>query len=210
MLSKEQVKAAIFYNQLPTKIIKPFKKLDWTVPFCITKTSFPNNLKESVQLLASALAIPNKSQLEKETLLKSTSCFVIDILLEKYIRFYSEWSKSLNDLVKDIVKNDVQSKFIWKISKSISVEKALCVSEYNDAQLLWIFYNSIEEEKNEYNYRNELIISVFEMLKPWLDKELYVQMQEHEESERENVLFEEQTKEYLENSGEDTIEVEYT
>lgn len=210
MLSKEQVKAAIFNNQLPTKIIKPFKKLDWTVSFCVTKTSFPNTLEESVKLLAAALVIPNKSQLEKEMLLKSMSCFVVDVFLEKYIRFYSEWSKSLNKLIEDIVKNDSQSKFVWETSKSVGIEKILHISEYNDAQLLWVFYNLIEEEKNKHIYRNDLIESIFEMLKPWLDKELYISMKETEESERENVLFDDQTEKYLKENNGDAVEMEYT
>jgi glycerol-3-phosphate O-acyltransferase len=208
MLSKEQVKAAIFNNQLPIKTIKPFKKLDWTVSFCITKTSFPNTLEETVKLISSALVL-NKSQLEKENLLKSTSCFVINIFFEKYIRFYSEWAKSLNELVEGIVKNDNQSKFAWEVSKRIGVDKTLHTSEYNDAQLLWIFYNSVEEEKNKYIDRSNLIKNIFEALKPWLDKDLYLQMQEQEENSHENILFEEQTEEYLEESDGDTITMEY-
>jgi hypothetical protein len=208
MLSKEQVKASIFDNQLPIKTIKPFKKLDWTISFQIIKTPFPNTLEETVTLLSSALVLP-KSQLEKNRFLKSTSCFVINVFFEKYVRFYSEWSKSLNTLVEDIVKNDSQSKFVWALSKNIGIDKALHTSEFNDAQLLWIFYNSVEEEKNKYLDRNKLIESIFEMLKPWLDKDLYLRLQEQEESEHENVLFEAQTEEYLKESGGDKVEVEY-
>jgi len=209
MLSKEQIKAAIFENRLPTKTIKPFKKIEWDISLRIVISPFPNTLEESIKLLATALVFPNKSQKEKEMFLKSMSLFVINILFKKYKEFYDEWVESSNKLIKDIVKNDNRSKFVWEISKHVGVDKVLRLSEYNDSQLLWIFFNLMEEKRDKNEYVNELIKDVFEMLKPWLDKDLYAHMKEAEESKRENVLFDEQTQNYLEDTG-DKVEVEYS
>lgn len=210
MISNEQVKRAIFENELPTKRIKPFKKLKWFITLCIVDGNFPNTLKESIELLTSALFIPNKSKKEKEIFLKSLNLFVVDIILKKYIEFYSEWAKDLSTLVEDIVKNDVRSKYLWEISKHIEIDKVLHTSKYNNAQMLWIFYNALEEKKNKNEYTNKMVENIFEMLKPWLDKELWVQLKDTEESKRENILFEEQTKEYLEESGEgDSLEIDH-
>lgn len=209
MLSKEQVKAAIFENQLPTKTIKPFKKLSWSISLRIVKAAFPDTLEECVKILASAFIFPNESQEEKELLLKSMSCFVVDILFKKYMQFYADWTKNLNNLVENIVKSDVQSKFVWETSKCVGVDRMLHSSAHNDAQLLWIFYNLMEEKRDKNIYTNKLVEDIFEMLKPWLDKELYVRMKETEESKRENVLFDEQTEHYLEDSEGDNVEIEY-
>ncbi|MCK4357333.1 MAG: hypothetical protein KAW92_01065 [Candidatus Cloacimonetes bacterium] len=210
MISNEQVKRAIFENELPTKRIKPFKKLKWFITLRIVDGNFPRTLKESVKLLTSALFIPNKSKKEKEIFLKSLNLFVVDMILKEYIEFYSEWAKDLSTLVEDIVKNDVQSKYLWEVSKHIGIDKVLHTSEYNNAQMLWIFYNALEEKKNKNEYTNKAVENIFEMLKPWLDKELYVHLKDTEESKRENILFEKQTKEYLEESGEeDSLEIDH-
>lgn len=207
MLNKDQIKLAIFENKMPSKVFKPFRKLDWIVTFCIVEKSPPKTLEESVELLTEALIIPKKAFKEKELFLKSLSGGVIDILFDKYLDFYKEWIESLNDIVKDIVENDTQSKFEWEISKSIGIDKVLHTSEYNNAQLLWIFYNIMKEKKDKNEHINKLIENVFEMLKPWLDWELYTKMEQAETDTRENVLFEEKTQEYLEGTG-DTIEEE--
>ena len=210
MISNEQVKRAIFENELPIKRIKPFKKLKWFITLRIVDRNFPRTLKESVELLTSALFIPNKSRKEKEIFLKSLNLFVVDMILKEYIEFYSEWAKDLSTLVEDIVKNDVQSKYLWEVSKHIGIDKVLHTSEYNNAQMLWIFYNALEEKKNKNEYINKAVENIFEMLKPWLDKELYVHLKDTEESTRENILFDEQTKEYLEESGEeDSLEIDH-
>ena len=130
MISNEQVKRAIFENELPIKRIKPFKKLKWFITLRIVDRNFPRTLKESVELLTSALFIPNKSRKEKEIFLKSLNLFVVDMILKEYIEFYSEWAKDLSTLVEDIVKNDVQSKYLWEVSKHIGIDKVLHTSEY--------------------------------------------------------------------------------
>jgi len=109
MISNEQVKRSIFENELPTKRIKPFRKLKWFITLRIVDKNFPETLKESVELLTSALFIPNKSKKEKEIFLKSLNLFVFDIILKKYVEFYSEWAKNLGILVESIVKDDVRS-----------------------------------------------------------------------------------------------------
>lgn len=210
MISNEQVKRAIFENELPTKRIKPFRKLKWFITLCIVDENFPKTLKESVELLTSALFIPNKSKEEKEIFLRSLNLFVVDMILKEYIEFYSEWAKDLSILVEDIVANDVQSKYLWEVSKHIGIDKVLHTSKYNTAQMLWIFYNTLEEKKNKNEYTNKMVENIFEMLKPWLDKELYTHLKDTEESKRENILFDEQTKEYLEESGEgDSLEIDH-
>ena len=210
MFSKEQVRITIFENILPTIKVKPFKKVNWFLTLQIVEGSFPKTLEECVKLLASVLVIPNKSEEEKETFLKSLSCFVIDTIFEKYTKVYNDWIKNLNKIVGDIVENDVQSKFLWEVSKSSSIDKVLNSSKYNNAQLLWIFYNSVRNIKDKNKYTTELIKNVFEMLQPWLDKELYARVKESEESTRENVLFDEKTQEYLESQDEgDSVEMNY-
>jgi len=210
MFSKEEVKKAIFENILPTIKIKPFKKVDWFLTLRIEEKSFPQTLEECVKLLASVLVIPNKSEEEKETFLKSLNCFVVDRIFEKYTKVYNDWIKELNKIVEDIVENDVQSKFLWEVSKSSGIDKVLNSSKYNNAQLLWIFYNSVRNIKDKNKYTTELIKNVFEMLQPWLDKELYARVKESEESTRENVLFDEKTQEYLESQDEgDSVEMDY-
>lgn len=210
MISDDQVKRAIFENELPTKRIKPFRKLKWFITLRIIDGNFPRTLKESVELLTSALFIPNKSKKENEIFLRSLNLFVVDMILKEYIEFYSEWAKNLGLLVEDIVANDVRSKYLWEVSKHIGIDNVLHTSKYNNAQMLWIFYNALEEKKNKNEYINKIVENIFEILKPWLDKELYTQLKETEESKRENILFDEQTKEYLEESGEgDSLEIDH-
>lgn len=210
MFSKDQVRVAIFENRLPTQKIKPFKKHEWFITLRVVEKAFPQTLEEYVKLLTSSLVISNKSEEEKESFLKSLNLFVVDTIFGKYLEFYNKWIKSLNDLVKDIVTNDTQSKFAWEISKHIGIDKVLHSAKYNNAQLLWIFYNSAKEKRDKSEHITSLIKNVFETLKPWLDKELYVQMEQTEENRRENVLFEEKTQEYLEESSGDKVEIDYT
>lgn len=210
MFSKEQVKTAIFENILPTITIKPFKKVDWSLTLRIDEKLFPQTLEECVKLLASVLIIPNKSEEEKEVFLRSLNFFVVDKIFEKYTKVYNEWIKGLNKIVEDIVENDVQSKFLWEVSKSSGIDKVLNSSKYNNAQLLWIFYNSVKSDKDKNKYVIELIKNVFEMLQPWLDKELYDRVKQSEENTRENVLFDEKTQEYLESQDDgDSVEMNY-
>jgi len=211
MFSKEEVKNAIFENILPIITIKPFKKVDWSLTLKIDEKPFPQTLEECVKLLASVLIIPNKSEEEKEAFLKSLNFFVVDKIFEKYTKVYNEWIKGLNKIVEDIVENDVQSKFLWEVSKSSGIDKVLNSSKYNNAQLLWIFYNSVKSDKDKNKYIIELIKNVFEMLQPWLDKELYDRVKQSEESTRENVLFDEKTQEYLESQDDDgdSVKMDY-
>jgi len=210
MFSKDQVRAAIFENQLPTRKIRPFKKREWFLTLRVVEKAFPQTLEECVELLTSSLVISNKPEEEKEFFLRSLNPFVVNTIFEKYLEVYNEWIKSLNDLVKDIVTNDTQSKFAWEISKHTGINKILRSSKYNNAQLLWIFYNSAKEKKDKSEHITSLIKNVFEMLKPWLDKELFAQMEQTEENRRENVLYEEKTQEYLEEASGDKVEIDYT
>jgi hypothetical protein len=207
MLTKEQIKSAIFENKMPSKTVRPFRGMDWTVAFCIVEKDTPDTLEDSVRILSEAIVIPKKTVEEKALFLNSLSAGVIGVLFDKYVDFYQEWIRSLNGIVKDIVEEDKQSKFEWEISKSVGIVKILHTEEYNSAQMLWIFYNMIREKRDKNDYVVKLIESIFDMLKPWLDKELYVQMEQADTDTRENVLFEEKTKEYLEEIG-DSVEEE--
>lgn len=197
MINKDQIKTAIFENTMPSKLVRPVKKLNWNVTFCIVEKSAPKTLEDFVDLLANALNIPKYTPKENLLFLKSLSVNILNILFEKYLDFYEEWIKSLNAIIKDIVENDKQSKFEWELSKSIGIDKILHTVNYNNAQLLWIFYNTMKEKKDKNDYVIKLVDNIFDMLKPWLDKELYYKMEEVEENTRENVLFEEKTQEYV-------------
>jgi hypothetical protein len=91
----------------------------------------------------------------------------------------------------------------WQVGKSTSVEKVIPIrNQLNMAQYYWAGFNVIKDSSE----KTELISSVFDMLKPWLDKDLWKALEDNEENStpntRINRLYDDQVKAYEENMDE--------
>ena len=108
-------------------------------------------------------------------------------LISECIQFQNELGSSLFTSLKKWSLT-FESRNLWTIFKETSISSVLTLPKNNKPsvfQRTWIIYNSIEDEVD----RNKLIEDVIKTLHPWLNTELWVKMEERDETQRENWQF---------------------
>lgn len=113
---------------------------------------------------------------------------LFDILLNMYRDFQY---KSLHQLVSQMnvyVESD-ESRSQWLLAKAVGVLNTLSTehNELNPLQRTWIVRNALQDKVDQTN----LIIQTIDILKPWLNTELYNKVQERIANTRENIMFDE-------------------
>ncbi len=102
-----------------------------------------------------------------------------------YSEFQCNILRTLLDAVVEFVES-AESQGLWLIYKHSDPSHILSIDcKLNIIQQRWIALNVVNDTKDNM----EMIADIFENIKPWLDKELFVKIKEHTDDTRENVFF---------------------
>jgi hypothetical protein len=107
-----------------------------------------------------------------------------------YFEFQSTTLKILLDSVAEFIKS-AESYGLWLTYKHSDASYVLSINncKLNLIQRRWVALNAVKDA----DASMKMIADIFDSVKPWLDKELYVKIKESEEGTRENAFFNDDT-----------------
>lgn len=144
------------------------------------------SLQEQVRLLSSHVCY---SRAGYQVPVANLSLPLFNKLLQKFIEVQQDFDKHIQKILPQFI-SEVESRALWKLYKNCPTDTIVERRDgrLNNTQRQWILLNTAEDQKD----RVTLIKDVFEMLQPWLDKELYKAIKDKESSdaaERTNVFY---------------------
>ena len=108
-------------------------------------------------------------------------------IVDAYISFQMCLCREFFGLMQDFVKTP-ESRGLWAVYKRSNPEHIMTIDgKLNMFQQRWIASNvSLDNTDNAH-----MILEILNVLKPWLDKEMFVKLQEEEKDMRENAFYNE-------------------
>ena len=176
-----QLHNLIVYGQPPTQFVD-FG--EFSVEFSLRHyTGISPHLLGNISILEKCIEINGTSGKE---IVKHLPEPLFDVLLRLYREFQIQSLSQLTLQMDQYVMSD-ESRAQWILAKAAGVLPTLTTEngDLNPFQRTWVVRNSLQDKTDHTN----LIIQVIDLLKPWLDKELYSQVQERMANTRENILF---------------------
>ncbi len=189
LLTRQEIENAIFEGIYPTKI---FKSGLLTLIFVISERKFPASLEGWYDFFKHAISVSGLD--DSRIFLKTLPVPLFYRLIKDYKDFYINWLKSIAEHISDI-SADSRSRTTWNVCQKTAINTVIPVYvRLNTAQYFWVAFNAAKD-KDE---KTQLISDIFDMLKPWLNMELWqhIEKDKDDSSKRINVLEEEQIKEY--------------
>jgi hypothetical protein len=205
LLTRKEIERSIFDDTYPTRI---FKIHNLNFIYVISERTFPTTLDGWLSFFNYSLIIPGADN--SYDILSKIPLPLFYCLIQGYKFFYQDWFMSISKHILDIVK-DSRSRTTWSVCQNTSIDKVIPVhNKLNTAQYFWVALNantSIEQ-------RNKLIYDVFEMLKPWLNIELWQDIHKNDDDDKNipkgarlNRNEEQDVQEYLKSLDVDEISV---
>ena len=202
LFSKDDIFNAIFNDQYPNVVTKPFKKLgrylgSIQVVFSLVP---PSNLFET---LHRSIITFNKKPVSKSlNIIRELPTWVIDLLWEEYEKYLKRWYDYLQENIKEFVEENIRSKVQWIVFKETD-PKYFFKNDLTFEQRLWIFAN----HQNDKGDQIKLIQDVRESLLPWLNNELWSNMEKNKKGTKQNTDYERQRRQMIEGSfGKDELD----
>jgi hypothetical protein len=194
----EDLVQALFFSNPVLYTDKPFKKTripslrDVSVTFSLKEPSKEIDFRDSLSILSSAVTKYNDKLVADKTIFRSLPGWVLLVLLNSYSNGLKQWYKYLNTEMRKFCENSY-SKIQWELVK---LDPKLVFKEYplTYTQMIWIGFNSSADKKEHY----DLIKNFQEGLMPWLNIDLWREIEKKKKNTRINVDYEEQHKKLIE------------
>jgi len=176
-----QLHKIIFDNEFPVESV-----LVHEIPlnFIFSDIVFPVNLQKRLIFLDDVI----KCQKTSQKFISFLPHTVFHEISAEYQNFQVRVGESLLNVLKDFV-NTSESKGLWRIYKNSDPRCVINIvnNTLNTFQKQWIMLNANQDAKDNVT----MVSNIFEMLQPWLDKELYAKMKEEAEfsSVRKNMFY---------------------
>ena len=182
-----QLRKIIFDGEFPTEVIAVHN-----IPFRFTFSDKVPSIDISKQVAFLENVIECKG-ISGHSFLKALPPIFFYSIVDTYIHFQIRLGKEFFELMEDFIKTP-ESRGLWAIYKKSRPEHIMTIDEkLNAFQQRWIVVNvSLDNEDTA-----RMVLEVFEVLKPWLDKELFAKVREEEEHTRENVFYDEDNLEAM-------------
>jgi len=171
---------AVVFNKFPSKDVK---LAGTTFRFLFTPEPIPPATPELVDYFKPLVSV---REISGEEFLTSLPVPLFITLFLDYSTFHYTTSARLSELVRAFSETP-ESMNVWDIFKNAGPNYALTLkgNHLSSLQYLWVLHNVRKDTRNKY----DLITSVLDALKPWLNTELYVKMQEQGGATRKNYLY---------------------
>jgi hypothetical protein len=182
-----QLRKIIFDGEFPTEVV-----VVHNIPFRFTFSDKVPSIDISKQVAFLENVIECKG-IPGHSFLKALPFVFFYSIVDTYVHFQIRLGKEFFELMEDFIKTP-ESRGLWAIYKKSSPEHIMVIDgKLNAFQQRWIVVNvSLDNEDTA-----RMVLEVFEVLKPWLDKELFAKVREEEEHTRENVFYDEDNLETM-------------
>jgi len=180
-IALQRLRNVLINGKFPSEIVKvkgvlfKFTFTDNDLSLCNTITDYIEFLSKVVKCTVDDIVVPLID-------LPSTYFYPLQTA-------YSEFQYNLlNALLETVVKftESAESRGLWLTYKHSDPSHILSIDcKLNLIQQRWVALNAMNDAKDNM----KMITDVFEALKPWLDRELYTKIKEHNEKTRENIFF---------------------
>ena len=186
-ITPQQLRNVIIDGKFPFEIIK-VKDLQVEFTFTDIGISPYPSLKELVQFLAK---VTKCKGVDGPIFINSLPSVYLFLLQNTYMDFQFEVGCALMKAVENFVKLP-ESRGLWIVYTNSNPAHVLNIinDRLNIVQRRWIILNAEIDTKN----KMQLIEDIFDVAKPWLDKELYTRIKEHEDATRTNAFFDDETQ----------------
>ena len=201
--SNSDIDNILFGNKVPETKVYPFfqSRNDLLKRMCFTvrldsRVFDLENTPVYTKLSKLVVSIQNEKLKEKElfSVFSGMSRVVPDLVYGGVKKVFDSWQKFYYDSLPDYaIQNG--SKYQWEIAQSIGIF-AVMTPPFSSEQSAWIAYASSVYRADEHKF----MVDIFEAAKPWMNRELYAQVQKNKENKRENVKFDEQRSKMLQGS----------
>jgi hypothetical protein len=182
LITRQEIEDAIFYGEMPKRT---FNVLGKSFTFVINEPFKPSVIYEWVDFFETSLFITGTNT---KSFLLSLPHPIFMRIIDYYNDFYKSWINGIQEHTKEI-SEDARSRTTWRIGEKFSFDKVIEIKDkINSAQYYWSIFNIMEDKKEQ----GKMVSSIFEALKPWLDKELWSNLNNTEESTKINMLYEQQ------------------
>lgn len=112
---------------------------------------------------------------------------LLNLIFAHVVMEYIKWRKYYTSNILSFIESN-ESKFQWEIAKSIGIDSIMPNKPHSFEQKLWIVCASSSSKRDEQKFFVELV----ESIKPWMNIELYKNIENMKKNKRDNVLFEQQ------------------
>ncbi len=183
-----QLRKIIFDGEFPTKIITVHGV---RLQFIFSDKVPSIDISEQVAFLKKT--VTNCKGISGHSFIEELPPVFFYAIVDAYVNFQINLGKEFFELMKDFVETP-ESKGLWAIYKKSNPEHIMVIDKkLNIFQQRWIVSNvSLDNADNA-----RMVFEMFDVLKPWLDKELFVKLQEKEDNARENVFYDENNLEVV-------------
>lgn len=175
-----QIRNAIFLNTFPSKDIEIVGTI-----FHITFSPepVPFKVEDILNYFTPLISIDNASG--KDFLCALPFPLFTSLSID-YFEFHRDTSSVLFESIKTFTET-AESMNAWDIFKQVGPEYSITLEEkvLNSFQYVWVLHNIRKDTVR----KHDLIHSVIDVLKPWLNPELYTRVNEKEGATRENYMF---------------------
>jgi hypothetical protein len=194
----EDLIQALFLSHPVLYTDKPFKKLripslrDVPVTFSLKESSKLSDLKDSLSILSTAIIKYNNKEISDPSIFRELPGWIVIVLMRSFSKGLREWYDYLNLEMKKFCET-TYSKIQWQLVK---VDPKMVFREYplSYGQTIWVAINSGMDKKEQY----DMFKGFQESLLPWLNIDLWRDVEKKKKNTRYNVDYEEYHKKMVE------------
>ncbi|MFA5398064.1 MAG: hypothetical protein WC346_18775 [Methanogenium sp.] len=188
----DDITNALFFNKPPLLVIQPFKDLK---NITVQNTTLSLSLSLSYKPLTIYESLKKAFPENVFNLFLKLPSWMLGRIIERYKEGVDEWANYLMDNLKDYCKT-FESKWHWNTIKTLSTTNIIKEETLSVEKTLWMYFCEILEKEENI----DLILKIRESILPWMNNELWQQVQKKKENTRENVAFEQIKSKILFNS----------
>ena len=180
----QQLHNAIIYGKLPTLFV------DFGIFSVEFTLNHPANLLfslvDNIEILEKCTIF--NGHISGKDIVSKLPKPVFKLLLDMYDEFQQKTTPQLFRYLAEYVE-DNESRAQWLLAQAVGISTILPTvdSQLNIFQRAWVIQNAAQDKREHI----DTIKQVIEVLKPWLNNELYHYIKDHAANTRENVMFDE-------------------
>jgi hypothetical protein len=181
----------LFFNIQPLFIVKPFQDLK-----NLTLQSITLPLRLSLSFKSQGIYSTFKKILDKEVFdsIMKLPAWMLGRIIERYKEGVDLWTVYVMDNLEEYCKK-FESKLYWNTVKVTGI-KEVFKDELSVERMLWIYFNQNIDKEEQVDF----VMKLRESLLPWINNELWQQVEKKKENVRENVKYEEIREKIMFNS----------
>lgn len=196
LFSKDDIFNAIFNDQYPSVVTKPFKKLgrylgSIQVVFSLVP---PSSLFET---LHRSIITFNKKPVSKSlNIIRELPMWSVNLLWMEYNNYLKMWYEYVQDNIGDLARENSDFKLQGVLFSQLGAGFVFKEKSLTFEQRIWIFANFYREKDDQIR----LIKDVRDSVLPWMNYKMWSDVEKNKKNTKQNVDYEKQKRQMIEGS----------